>query len=152
MRNELVLYNQALPDGKFSVVVKNIKSDSKIVISNQNENAVVPIWSNAGNKIAYLSFKTALENSPESDLFPCNLILYDLESKVLTMLSSEAGFTDKAFPQMCFDERDEFLYFTKINENNLGSIARVDLKTLKQETVSVNLRIDERFPLVKSFK
>lgn len=148
-RNELVLYNQTLHDEKFCVVVKNIKSDSKNVISGQNENAVVPIWSSAGNKIAYLSFRTPIENSPQSDIFPCNLILYDLENKVSTILTSEAGFTDKAFPQMCFDERDEFLYFTKINENNLGSIARINLKTFKQETISVNMLLDERFPLVK---
>lgn len=150
--NELVLYNRALPNGEFSVFVNSVKSDSKIVISNPQENALVPIWSSGGNKIAYLSFKTEIENSLESDLFPCNLILYDLEKKISTILSTEAGFTDKAFPQMCFDERDEFLYFTIINENNLGSIARVNVKTLKQETISVNMLLDERFPLVKSFK
>jgi hypothetical protein len=151
-KNDLILFNRAASNDKFDVVIKNIQSGSEIIVNKNNENAVVPIWSNEGDKIAYLSFQTVLENSPETDLFACDLVLYDVEKKTAQILSTSAGFTDKAFPQMCFDEKDEFIYFTKINEVGLGSIARINLKSLFQETISKDIKLDERFPQVKSFK
>lgn len=151
-KNNFLLYNQALQDGKFSIVLKNLQTNVKVIVNKNNENTVVPIWSNTGNKIAYLSFKIAVEDTPESDLIPCSLILYDIASRKSILLSEEAGFTDKAYPQMCFDDEDKFLYFTKINEYNLGSIARVSLLTLQQENISNNASIDERIPQIKTFK
>ncbi|NWF89502.1 MAG: hypothetical protein HXY50_08570 [Ignavibacteriaceae bacterium] len=150
-KNEIILFNKALTDGKYAVIVK-LKNGEEEIINQQNENAVVPIWSHSGTKIAYLSFTTLIENSPESDLYPCDLVIYDFEKKKHQVLSSEASFTDKAFPQMCFDEKDEFLYFTKINDNNLGSLARVNLVTWQVEIISKDSFIDERFPQVKTFK
>ena len=134
-------------------VVEIILVDLEVIfiINKKDENAVVPIWSNAGDKIAYLSFKTVVQNSPESDLYPCNLMLYDVGKRSSQILSGDASFTDKAFPQMCFDEKDEYIYFTKINEAGLGSIARINLKTLQQETISKDSNLDERFPSVKNF-
>ena len=150
-KNNIVLYNSALANGKFAVVLKDNQTHSELIINKQNENAVVPIWSNVGDKIAYLSFQTEIENSPETDLYTCDLVLYDLKKRTTQILVSDAGFTDKAYPQMCFDEKDEFLYYTKVNEIGLGSIARVNLKSLQQETISKDSNVDERFPLVKTF-
>jgi Tol biopolymer transport system component len=146
-----VLYNKAKADGKYDVVLKTIRNDSTQVINSDKENAVVPIWSVDGKKIAYLAFESEIENSFNIDLYSCKLILYDLESQEKRVLAADAGFTDKAFPQMCFDEKDEFIYFTKINENGLGSIAKVNLKTFQQEVISKDPTLDERFPHVKSF-
>lgn len=151
-RKDQLLFNRALSDGKYAVVLRSYEVGAEIIINKNNENAVVPIWSNAGDKIAYLSFQIVLENLPETDIYACDLVLYDVGKKTTQILSTKAGFTDKAFPQMCFDEQDEFIYFTKINEVGLGSIARVNIKTLQQETISKNSNIDERFPQVKSFK
>lgn len=150
-KNDLILFNRAASDGKFDVIMKKNQLGSEIIINKKNENAVVPIWSNGGDKIAYLSFQNVLENSPETDLFACDLVLYDVEKKTAQILSTNAGFTDKAFPQMCFDEKDEFIYFTQINENGLGSIARINLKNLSQETISRDITLDERFPNVRTF-
>jgi len=151
--NNYVLFNRASADDKFDIYVqKNDSANSKFIINKKDENVVVPIWSNDGRKIAYLSFKSAIENSLENDLYPCDLILYDLEKRSSQLISTEAGFTDKAFPQMCFDETDEFIYFTKINEYGLGSIARINLENLQQETVSKDSNHDDRFPQVKTFK
>jgi hypothetical protein len=151
-QNHYVLYNRASADDKFDIYLQLADSaDSKFIINKKDENAVVPIWSNSGNKIAYLSFKTVVQNSPESDLYPCNLMLYDVGKRSSQILSGDASFTDKAFPQICFDEKDEYIYFTKINEAGLGSIARINLKTLQQETISKDSNLDERFPSVKNF-
>ncbi len=152
LNNDYVLYNQTLSDGKFDVVLKNVLTGLQTIINKKDENVVVPIWSNFGNKVAYLSFNDNIENLPQTDLYPCRLVLYDIESKNSTTLSTEAAFTDKAFPQMCFDNNDEFIYFTKINENGLGSIARVNLKNLNQDVISRDLTLDERFPQVCIFK
>lgn len=149
--NDYVLYNRALSNGKFAVVLKSKQTQSELIINKQNENAVVPIWSNSGDKIAYLSFQTEIENSPETDIYTCNLVLYDLKKGTTQILVTDAGFTDKSYPQLCFDEKDEFLYYTKVNEIGLGSIARVSLNTLQRETISKDFNIDERFPLVKTF-
>lgn len=151
LKNDFVLYNQAKADGKYDVVLKTIQSDSTKVINSDKENAVVPIWSSDGKKIAYLAFDLEIENSLNTDIYSCKLILYDLEKQEKRVLAADAGFTDKAFPQMCFDEKDEFIYFTKINENSLGSIARINLKTFRQEVISKDPTLDERFPHVKSF-
>ena len=151
LKNDLVLFNKAKADGRFDVVLKKMNSDSAVIINSAIENAVVPIWSNDGSKVAFLSFETEIENSLQTDLFPCKLVLYDLETRNKRVLSADAGFTDKAFPQMCFDGKDEFISFTKINENGIGSIARVNLQTFEQEVISKNPALDERFPHVKSF-
>ena len=150
--NDYVLFNRASAENKFEIFLQRSDSaKSKVIINKKDENAVVPIWSNNGSKIAYLSFKTALDNFPESDLYPCNLVLYDIEKRSSQIISGDAGFTDKAFPQMCFDEQDEYIYFTKINEAGLGSITRINLRTLMEETISKDLNFDERFPQVMSF-
>lgn len=147
-----LLFNRALSDGKFNIVVRDLLNGIEFIINKTGENALVPIWSSDGSKIAYLSFKTFLESSPETDLYACDLILFDLEKKSHKKLASNAGFTDKAFPQMSFDEKDEFLYFTLVNDNGLGSIARVNLRSMKQETIGKDNQIDERFPHVKTFR
>lgn len=151
--NDYVLYNHALTTDSFEVVLQlDGINDSKKVISKKDENAVVPIWSNDGNKIAYLSFKSAVEYSQFTDMYSCNLIIYELGKDTSQVISENASFTDKAFPQMCFDEKDEFIYFTKINKNGIGSIARINLSTLQEEVISKDSNLDERFPLVKTFR
>lgn len=149
---EHVLYNKASTDGNYKVIIKNELTNISKVINQMSENAVVPIWSNDGNKIAYLSFKQQIEESVSNDLYSCSLVLYDLLSHKHILIADDAGFTDKAFPQMCFDENDEFIYYTKINELGLGSIARVNLKSFTKETISKDAYIDERFPHVKTLK
>ncbi len=150
-KNDLLIFNRARSDGNYSVVMRNGLIGPETNVNNSTENALVPIWSNSGDKIAYLIFQNPVENDPETDIYPCNLVLYDVEKKTTQILSADAAFTDRAFPQMCFDEKDEFIYFTKINEVGLGSIARINLKTLQQETISKDPNLDERFPHVKNF-
>ncbi len=149
---ELVLFNKAVSDERYNVVVKDERTNNFITINQKNENAVVPIWSNDGQKIAYLAFKGNVTESDKSDLYPCRLIIYDINQKKSFVAVDDAGFTDKAFPQMCFDEKDEFIYYTKINEFGLGALARVNLKNFVKETISKNSYIDERFPQVRTFK
>lgn len=151
-KNDLLIFNRARSDGNYSVVMRDGLIGPETIINKSTENGLVPIWSNSGAKIAYLIFQNPIENDPETDIYPCNLVLYDVEKKTEQILSADAAFTDRAFPQMCFDEKDEFIYFTKINEAGLGSIARVDLKNLTQETISKDNYLDERFPQIKSFK
>lgn len=149
---ELVLFNKAVSDGRYDIVVKDERTNTLITINQKNENAVVPIWSNNGKKIAYLAFRDNATESENSDLYPCRLIIYDINQKKSVVAADDAGFTDKAFPQMCFDENDEYIYYTKINDIGLGSLARVNLKNFVEETISKNSYIDERFPQIKIFK
>lgn len=149
--NKWIMYNRFNKEGRFSIIIRRIYDGREFTIGDSNENAVVPIWSSSGNKIAYLSINLDLQNLVELDLVPCKLFLFELNKMSSTLISEDAGFTDNAYPQMCFDESDEFIYYTKINENNLGSIARINLKNFEEKILSKDFFIDERFPQVKSF-
>ena len=148
-----ILYNKAAGEEEFDVVIQDSMDFSTAAIINKpGEMAVVPVWSDLGDKIAYLVIKKDSAVQVDSDMLPSFLMLYNLNTKEHTMLADDAGFTDEAFPQISFDARDENIYYTAINENGLGEIKKINLLTREEFTLSDNPSIDDRFPQVKTFK
>jgi hypothetical protein len=145
-----ILYNARTLDELYDVVIKDA-SGKTVKINKPGEMAVVPIWSSSGNKVAYMVIKYQAEQNVDSDMLESYLMLYDMETKVTKTLAHDAGFTDQAFPQMCFDENDNFIYYTAINEQGLGSLKKINLNSYESFTISKDPNIDERFPQVKTF-
>jgi hypothetical protein len=148
--NGNILYNERTIDDLYDVVIKDTSGKTEI-INKPGEMAVVPIWSSSGTKVAYMIIKYQAEQNVDSDMLESTLMLYDTGSKTIKMLANDAGFTDQAFPQMCFDENDNFIYYTAINELGLGSLKKINLNSLESFTISKDPNIDERFPQVKTF-
>jgi hypothetical protein len=145
--SEKVLFNRSNGD-LFDVILAS--ANDTLVINDKKEMALVPSWSTNGNMIAYLSVKET-EDTVETDMLFADLILYSIDSGKKTVLTEDASYTDQAFPQVVFDRNDEFVYFTSITEKGTGALARINIKTLKQEIISKNPNIDERIPLVKNY-
>ncbi|MEO8398422.1 MAG: hypothetical protein ABI550_01265 [Ignavibacteriaceae bacterium] len=150
--NSYILYNQKNKDGLFDVILNSIEKNKRLILNSPGEMALVPIWSNDGTKIAYLVIKDKPKMEVQTDMLESTLMLYDLKTKAHTILTGDAGFTDQAFPQMSFDKNDKNIYYTSISSTGIGTLTKINLKTLSKEIISRNKNIDERFPLVKTFK
>lgn len=153
LNNSIVLYNRGDQSGRFDVVLFDEASQDSSVISQPDEMALVPVWSSGGDKIAYLSIKEGKADSLGiiTDMIFADLILYDLQADEKKILTADAGFTDKAFPQMFFDEEDSYLYYTAITGNGTGALAKINLETFWKTILIKEPLIDERFPHVKTF-
>lgn len=162
-KNNKILYNQITDEGFFDVMlIDSLGSQNPIRINLEKELAVVPVWSNSGEKIAYLSAAAEPDDEWRTDMLKSKLILYDLNDSTSIVLTENAGFTDQAFPQIFFDEDDGYIYFTSINDNGMGVLTRINLNYLnnndpsnqpqpKIEIISKDPSIDDRFPQVKKF-
>lgn len=147
-----ILYNQKNEDNLFGVyVIDSLNSRDKNLISLSGEMAVVPVWSNDGNKIAYMVIHKEQDDSLQTDMFFSDIILFNTKTGERKILTSSAGFTDQAFPQIEFDENDWYLYYTTITNYGTGALARIELATGKTEIISNDPKIDDRFPHVKKF-
>jgi hypothetical protein len=153
-KNNWILFNKQLEDGIFAVFYtdKFTNDESSIQVSKNGEMCVVPIWSNDGEKIAYLRIKPDSLQNIETDMFISDLIMYDVKSDKQTVLTNNAGFTDQAFPQICFDDTDENIYFTSLNENGTGSLSKINLNTMQATLISINKDRDERLPHFRNFQ
>ncbi|MBZ0200357.1 MAG: hypothetical protein K8H86_10850, partial [Ignavibacteriaceae bacterium] len=107
-----ILFNQKNEKELFDVfTIDSLDSPDKKMISTPGEMAVVPVWSNDGQKIAYLSIHSAEDDSAVSDMLKSDIILYDKLTGEKKILADNAGFTDQAFPQVTFDANDEYIYY-----------------------------------------
>ena len=149
-----ILYNKQLENGAYAVFIIGslISSDDDYRLTLPGEMSVVPLWSNDGNKIAFLRIKPDSLQTIQSDMFLADLILYDITIEKFFLLANDAGFTDQAYPQVTFDENDEFIYYTAIHKNGNGYIRKVDISTSNIITITKDFRTDERLPLFKSLK
>jgi hypothetical protein len=162
-KNDKILYNKITDEGFFDVMlIDSLGSKNPVRINSEKELAVVPVWSNSGEKIAYLSAAAEPEEEWITDMLTSKLILYDLNTSASIILTERAGFTDQAFPQIFFDENDEYIYFTSINDNGMGALTRINLNFLNNsdlsgqlpiqiEIISKDSSVDDRFPQVKKF-
>ncbi len=147
-----ILYNQKNENELFDVfTIDSLDSPDKKMINKPGEMAVVPVWSNDGEKIAYLSIHSEKDDSVQSDMLKSDLVLFDKKTGEKKILATDAGFTDQAFPQVTFDENDKYIYYTSITEYGTGALARVYLTTGETEIISKDPKIDDRFPHVKIF-
>lgn len=154
-QNEMIVYNKMRPDETFLIYIKdeiNTYNEDRL-ISTIGEMSIVPIWSNSGNKIAYLTLASNEDQPPIefTDMLIGTLKIYDIKSRRTQVITEDAAYTDQAFPQFSFSHDDVFIYYTTINNNGNGSIIRINTLTLEKEIISKDENIDERFPLVKNF-
>lgn len=154
-KNNMILYNKMRPDNTFLIYIKdelNTFNEDRL-ISKVGEMSIIPVWSNSGTKIAYITIANDDDQySLEfTDMLKGSIKIYDLNTRRTEVITENAAYTDQAYPQFLFDENDEFIYFTTINEYGNGSLARINIKSLQTEIISKDKNIDERFPLVKTF-
>jgi hypothetical protein len=144
-----ILFNRRGSDDLYDILIVGDNSDT-IVVNDEGEMAVVPVWSSSGDYVAYLSIKEPTDTI-DTDMLFADLVIYDARAAQKVTAAMNAGFTDQAFPQISFDAGDEFIYYTAITGLGTGALAKLNLKTFKIEIISGNPEIDERFPLVKDF-
>lgn len=146
-----LLFNKMEEDGIFAVY--NLKSGEPLErakrISGEDEMAVVPMWMNSSKKICYLRVMPDSLQKIQSDMFRCELILYDTEKSSRIILASDASFTDQAFPQFSFSQNDEHIFYTAIVENGNGIIKKINLQSFETEELTKDFYLDERFPICK---
>lgn len=144
-----IIYNKVLNNGNFAIFLNKSSNPSEkdLVLTAESENALVPIWSNNFDKIAYLRIKEDSLQTIDSDMLLADLILYDLVTRKYQILVRDAGYTDQAYPQFSFDDVDENIFYTSLSDRGTGIIKKVNLESLKTEIISKNILIDERIPL-----
>lgn len=118
-------------------------------ISTGFDNSVVPIFSPNGKNIAYLKILPDSLQFIQSDMLRCELILYDIEKSETKIVAADAAFTDQAFPQFTFNKNSDVIFYTAVNENGLGVLKKIDLKSNATERLTLNPALDERFPVCK---
>ncbi len=147
-----ILYNQKNENNLFDVyVIDSLNSPDNKLISSKGEMAVVPAWSSNGNEIAYMVIHKEQNDSMQTDMFFSDVVLFNTVTGERKLLTSKAGFTDQAFPQLVFDEDDSYLYYTSITNYGTGALTRIELLTGKIEIISNDPKIDDRFPHIKRF-
>jgi len=144
-----IIYNKILSNGNFAIYksLDDMPGENDSLLTLQTENAIVPVWSNNYDKIAYMRIKEDSLQTIESDMLSAEIILYDLCLNKYSLISEDAGYTDQAYPQFSFDENDEYIYYTALTENGSGIIKKININTLKAEIITKDLQIDERIPL-----
>ncbi len=146
--HNMILFNKMMINELYGVYLR--KGEEDFLVSNPAGMSVVPIWSNDGTKIAYFEIIEFVDYEVESDMYISQLILYDVIKGESSVLANDAGFTDKAFPQFSFDDSDEHIYYTAINDKGYGSIVKISLETKMKTVISNNPDVDERFPLIRT--
>lgn len=144
-----IVYNKILDNGNFAIFKSSSDTPgiSDSILTLASENAIVPIWSNSYDKIAYMRIKEDSLQSIDSDMMLADIILYDFMTKKYYMIAGDAGYTDQAYPQFSFDETDENLFYTALNQEGSGIIKKINIKTLQTDQITKDLQIDERIPL-----
>jgi len=147
-----ILFNTGKMDANFRVAVvdSSWKEGTPVnYITSINENAVVPIWSPKQNYIAYMILHSKNSNV-ESDLISSNIILYDIKTKVKTIIAEDAGFTEGAYPQFCFDGEEKYLYYTSVNSLGNGALVKIELKNnFQKKILTHDKNLDCRLPACK---
>jgi Tol biopolymer transport system component len=144
-----ILFNFGKIDSNFRVAVVDSSWKEGLpmnFITGINENALLPIWSPKQNFISYMIL-TPTSSKPESDLIGGNIILFDLKTKIKTIMAEDAGFTEGAYPQFCFDEDEKYFYYTSINSLGNGAISKIDLlNNFQKEILTHDNNLDCRLP------
>lgn len=147
-----ILFNFGKMDSNFRVAVVDSSWKEGIpmnFITNVNENSVLPIWSPKQNFIAYMTLNQ-INSKSESDLMNGTIILYDLKTKIKTILAEDAGFTEGAYPQFCFDQSEKYFYYTSINPLGNGAITRIDMQNnFQNEILTHDNNLDCRLPVCR---
>lgn len=144
-----IIYNKVLDNGNFAIFKSgfNTPNINDLLLTLESENAIVPIWSNNYDKIAYMRIKEDSLQSIDSDMMLADIILFDFPSGKYYLISGDAGYTDQAYPQFSFDETDENLFYTALTQDGSGIIKKLNIKTLHTDIITKDLQIDERIPL-----
>ncbi|MHC1739305.1 MAG: hypothetical protein AB9882_14965 [Ignavibacteriaceae bacterium] len=144
-----IVYNKILENGNFAIFKSSLDTpninDSLLTLD--SENAIVPVWSNNYDKIAYMRIKEDSLQSIDSDMMLADIILYDFPAKKHYLISGDAGYTDQAYPQFSFDDTDENLFYTALSQDGSGIIKKINIKSLHTDIITKDLKIDERIPL-----
>ncbi|MBI2417922.1 MAG: hypothetical protein HYV28_08470 [Ignavibacteriales bacterium] len=140
----ICLYNKLEESGMYQVYTKQGGRERKI--SFDDRMAVVPSWSNSGKAIAYLSVLPDSVQPGNTDMYVSELMLYETATGNTTILTSDAGFNDKVFPQLAFSEDDSFIYYTAVAENGNGKLKKINARTLESFVLREGAMIDCRFP------
>lgn len=144
-----ILLNTGKIDEDFRVGIVDSswkEGDPISFITSKNENCILPIWSPRQNYIAYMILKSN-KTLPNSDFIPGSIILYNISTRVKTVIAEDAGFTEGAYPQFCFDREEKFFYYTAINDLGYGIIARINLKdNYEKKNLTNDINLDCRLP------
>lgn len=146
-----IIYNKVLDNGNFAIFLSHfdIPGNNDSLLTLESENALVPVWSNNYDKIAYMRIKEDSLQVIESDMMLADIIIYDLRTRKYYLLAQDAGYTDQAYPQFSFDKTDENLFYTALSQRGSGIIKKINIETLQTDIITKDLQIDERIPLFK---
>lgn len=134
---------------RVGIIDTNYVDGDKInYITNYNQNAIIPIWSPNENYIAYFLLDDENKNDL-TDLHSGSIFIYKVFDGSRILVDTEAGYTEGAYPQFCFDNDEKYFYYNRVNEFGKGEIFRYNLSDGSKKKLTKNEKIDYRIPKCK---